>query len=232
MDILPFNILYSGINLAELFPEINSLTNKYLQYFSIIKTDSKEINYPAYAYDVDSDTFGMKDAFGNVIESINGYFVNTTLIEVDITFPVKKADFEKLYNNPITIVRKNDNFKWLPIFDKSINYNVFNKIFYKRYEYFLNILYNGLFCDIKGKIKAIDSSTITITDSDNNDHKINRINGKLNISINDSVSIGYLLEKTVSVNINNGIWEIVREKEMNSDLIKISSPINNLIAIK
>lgn len=231
MNITLFNILYNGFNLNS-FNEISSLEKIYSKYFQLSKTDSKKINIPAYIYDVDSDNFAIKNAFGNNLTSINGYFLNNKLVEENISFPAKKIDYPDLYAiKNIVFVRINGNFKWLPFFKNELNYHVFDKKFKTRYEYFLNILYSGLFSPIDGTVKAIDSTSITITDANNNDNKYNRNNGILTVAVNDKVVVGELIEKKISVDFLNGKYVISKTADITEQIPDYLLPLKGTFTL-
>lgn len=232
MNITPFNILYNGFDLTT-FAELKGMEKLYNKYFQLVKTDAKKINLPAYIYDVDSDNFGIKNAFGKELNSIDGYFFNDKLIGGNISFPAKKTDYPDLYGiKGIVFIRIDGNFKWIPFFNDNIYYSVFNNKFKDRYEYFLNIFYSALFSKIDGTVKAIDSKSITITDSNNKDNKYTRKNGIITVSINDKVVAGELIEKQVSVEFIVGEYVITTAPDITEKIPDYLLPLKGIFTLK
>lgn len=232
MNITPFNILYNGFDLT-MFTELKGMEKLYDKYFQLVKTDAKKINLPAYIYDVGSDNFGIKNAFGKELNSINGYFFNDKLINSNISFPAKKTDYPDLYGiKGVVFIRIDEKFKWIPIFNDYFSYSIFNKKFKNRYEYFLNIFYSALFSKIDGTVKAIDSTSITITSSNNKDNKYNRKNGILSVSINDKVTTGELIEKQVSVEFIDGEYVITTAPNITKKIPDYLLPLKGIFTLK
>ena len=231
MSLSPFNLIYGGFDLTY-FNEINKIIEIYNMYSKITKTNGKNIIIPSYVTDIDDDNFGLKDAFGNNIDSITGYFINDQLIENNITFPAKKTDYWELYNQTIPLVRLDSELKWLKLFKNDYTYNkLFNMRFIERYEYFLNVVLKAKIVDYNGTVKSIEAndaitSKVTIDDENNNSHEYICNNYFISVSVNDNVTPGDIIEKKVIVRFSEGKITILKQHDVDNKLIELSAPID------
>lgn len=230
MNISPFNVLYGGIDLASLFEEIKDINNIYEYYFNLTKTNGKGAISPAYSYDVDADTFGLKDAFGRALTSIEGYYIEDAYIEQKITFPIKKTDNEFLYITVVSYVKESNELDWLKYFKDAFKYKAFDLRFNQRLEYLLNLLNNALLSPYDGTVKAIDKDTITITDKTGKDNSVDRIGGILNVALNEAVKQNQIIEKSVSVDTVDG--KILITKKSDAVVFNGLVPLKGFVSIK
>ena len=230
MNISPFNVLYGGIDLPSLFKEIKDINNIYDFYFKLTKTNGKGAISPAYSYDVDDNTFGLKDAFGRELTSIEGYYIGETYIDQKTTFPIKKTDDEFLYTTDICYVKESSELDWFKYFKETFKYKAFDSRFNQRLEYLLNLLNNALLSPLDGTVKAIDKDTVTITDKDGNDHSVDRIGGILNVVLNEAVKQNQIIEKSVSVDMVDG--KILITKKSDAVVFNGLVPLKGFVSIK
>jgi len=208
----PFKCVYGSSDdlIVDNIVDLNNLHLKYASIVDINLLDYKKDFIPTIIQDVNDDTFKIVDAFGNDLESINGYMYNDSMQYEDIIFPANKEDYPDLYNQlgtPVIVHIKKENININKLFDKDYEYSVFNKILLERIEMFLNILCDVKLSEYNGQISEVGDGYVKLKDSDNDDNEvtINVNNDILFVNVDDIVSKNDYIEKNIFLTFNNVI---------------------------
>lgn len=240
MKLLPFNLIYSGIDLKSLFSEIGSLEELYSFYQKTFSLDNPHyVNTPAYIVDVDDSSFTLYNAFGKEIKHIDGYYKDYEFVEASLDLPLNKETYSDIYEMDIVIVRVNTSLQWLKLFNKDYKYSLFHKLFTERYKYYLNYLLNAKVSPVDGVISSVninsdnsDLRDVTIKDSNDNEYTITCEAKYLSVAVNDEVKKYGLLETKIDVYIKDGVIHIKDLTQEHSSLINLTTPLFGVIRIE
>jgi len=213
----PFSIVYGSYSdnieldgdISKISQLYNSLTE--IQYINYSNNDFFIL--PTYIEDIDTDNFTLKDAFGNEIDSVTGYFnENNVLVESNITFPANKNDYPDFYSLKGFVayakIPNNKQLKIIPIFKNKEQYCVFDKILLNRMELFLNYLFGCVYSTLDDKITEIGDGYIKVGET-----AFNVDNDLICVNVDDIVNKGDLLEKNFSFSKHEGIIVLSYKKD-------------------
>jgi len=234
MSLLPFNIIYDGVDISEIDEAIKNIQDLHLKYAqqSIAIINNPKLITIAYPYDIDDDNFGLKNAFGNEIDRITAYSLNKTDFILDtIEFPASKSEYSNIYNTLTLFVQLDKEVPYLfPLFNDLRNYRALDKKFLDRYEYIINTTLGVKTSPISGTVTDIDGSQIKI-ENDGESVTITANPDYICVQVNDEIKKGDLLEKYANVKVDNGLIIEVNYSQADISKIEFLTKVNTKINI-
>jgi len=222
MKLLPYNIIYNGVDLRKIDPKIELIEDLYLKYTQISDLiNDEKVVLITYPVSVDDDNFTLKNAFGKEVKSIIAYSIDKqNFTYSEISFPASKKTYSDIFNSDTLLIKVNKEIPYLfPIFNKSINYKALDRRYINRLEYVVNIFFGAAVSTIDGSIDNIEGSQVKIKNS-NEEVALTVHPDYITVKENDNVSTGDLLEKLADIIIDNGI--VINIKYSKADIQKIA----------